>query len=77
MVGGGVMCAFLVDLVDFDKLTDKQRKILLKNLHRERKAVESQLEAVESQVEQASQTLKALDRSIKVAERKSKSKRRS
>jgi hypothetical protein len=59
------MCAFLIDLVDLDNLTEAKRKALVKGLQRERKAVQSQLE-------QASQTLKELDRSIKVAERKSK-----
>jgi predicted RNA-binding protein associated with RNAse of E/G family len=65
MAGGAVMCAFLIDLVDLDQLTEAKRKTLLKNLQRERKAVQSQLN-------QVSQTLKELDRSIKVAERKSK-----
>ncbi len=59
------MCAFLIDLVDLDGLTEAKRKALVKGLQRERKAVQSQLE-------QASRTLKELDRSIKVAERKSK-----
>lgn len=59
------MCAFLIDLVDLDQLTEAKRKTILKNLQRERKAVQSQLK-------QVSQTLKELDRSIKVAERKSK-----
>jgi hypothetical protein len=65
MPGGAVMCAFLIDLVDLDQLTEAKRKTLLKNLQRERKAIQSQLN-------QVSQTLKELDRSIKVAERKSK-----
>lgn len=59
------MCAFLIDLVDLDNLTEAKRKALVKGLQRERKAVQSQLE-------QANRTLKELDRSIKVAERKSK-----
>jgi hypothetical protein len=59
------MCAFLIDLVDLDNLTEAKRKALVKGLQRERKAVQSQLE-------QASRALKELDRSIKVAERKSK-----
>jgi flagellar biosynthesis chaperone FliJ len=59
------MCAFLIDLVDLDQLTEAKRKTILKNLQRER-------EAVQSQLKQISQTLKELDRSIKVAKRKSK-----
>lgn len=58
------MCAFLIDLVDLDNLTEAKRKALVKGLQRERKAVQSQLE-------EASRVLKELDRSIKVAERKS------
>jgi hypothetical protein len=60
------MCAFIIDLIDFDKLTDAQKKTLLRNLQRERKAIQSEVEYV-------NQTLKELDRAIKVTERKSKS----
>jgi prefoldin subunit 5 len=59
------MCGFTIDLIDFDHLTDTQKKTLLRNLQRERKALQSELEHV-------SQTLKELDRSIKVTERKLK-----
>ena len=62
------MCAFLIDLVDLDQLTEAKRKALLKNLQRERQALQSQLE-------QVSRALKELDRSIKVAGRKSKRRR--
>jgi hypothetical protein len=59
------MCAFTIDLIDFDQLTDAQKKTLLRNLERKRKTLQSQLDDV-------SQALKGLDRSIKVIERKSK-----
>jgi hypothetical protein len=59
------MCGFTIDLIDFDELTDGQKKTLLKNLQRERKALKSELDHV-------GQTLKELDRSIKVTERKMK-----
>jgi hypothetical protein len=59
------MCAFTIDLIDFDQLTDPQKKTLLRNLQRKRKALQSQLDDV-------SRSLKGLDRSIKVIERKSK-----
>ena len=59
------MCAFTIDLIDFDELTEAQKKTLLRNLERKRKALQSQLDDV-------SQALKGLDRSIKVIERKSK-----
>jgi uncharacterized protein HemX len=59
------MCALTIDLIDFDELTDAQKKTLLRNLQRKRKALQSQLDEV-------SQSLKGLDRSIKVVEKKSK-----
>jgi hypothetical protein len=59
------MCAFTIDLIDFDQLTDAQKKTLLRNLQGKRKALQSQLDDV-------SRSLKGLDRSIKVIERKSK-----
>jgi hypothetical protein len=59
------MCALTIDLIDFDQLTDAQKKTLLRNLQRKRKALQSQLDEV-------SQSLKGLDRSIKVVEKKSK-----
>ena len=59
------MCALTIDLIDFDELTDAQKKTLLRNLQRKRKALQSQLDDV-------SQSLKGLDRSIKVVEKKSK-----
>jgi hypothetical protein len=59
------MCGFTIDLIDFDELTETQKKTLLRNLERKRKTLQSQLDDV-------SQALKGLDRSIKVIERKSK-----
>jgi hypothetical protein len=59
------MCALTIDLIDFDQLTDAQKKTLLRNLQRKRKALQSQLDDV-------GQSLKGLDRSIKVVEKKSK-----
>ena len=59
------MCAFLIDLVDLDQLTEAKRKTLLRNLQRERRVLQSQ-------IEEASRALKEIDRSIKVTERKPK-----
>jgi uncharacterized protein HemX len=59
------MCALTIDLIDFEQLTDAQKKTLLRNLQRKRKALQSQLDDV-------SRSLKGLDRSIKVVEKKSK-----
>jgi hypothetical protein len=57
------MCKFTVDLLDYDKLTPKQKKALLKQLQGEKKALRSQLDFVE-------ESLKGVDQSIKVLERK-------
>jgi len=59
------MCAFIMDLVDLDQLTEAKRKTLLRNLQRERRVLQSQ-------IEEASRALKEIDRSIKVTERKPK-----
>jgi hypothetical protein len=56
------MCAFTIDLIDFDKLTAAQKKTLLRKLQRERKALQSELEHVR-------ESLKGVDQSIKVIER--------
>ena len=59
------MCRFTVDLLDYDELTDAQKKTLLSQLQGERKALQSQLDHVK-------ESLKGVDLSIKVIERKSK-----
>ncbi len=63
--GREVMCRFTVDLLDYDELTDAQKKTLLRQLEGERKALQSQLDHVR-------ESLKGVDLSIKVIERKSK-----
>jgi uncharacterized protein HemX len=57
------MCKFTVDLLDYDKLTAKEKRTLLRQLQGEKKALQSQLEFVE-------ESLKGVDQSIKVLERK-------
>jgi len=52
-------------LLDYDELTDAQKKTLLRQLEGERKALQSQLDHVR-------ESLKGVDLSIKVIERKSK-----
>jgi hypothetical protein len=59
------MCGFTIDLVDFDQLTDAQKKTLLKNLQRKRNALQTQLEDVD-------ESLKGINRALKVIEKKSK-----
>jgi prefoldin subunit 5 len=62
------MCGFTIDLIDFDQLTNAQRRTLLRKLQRERKALQSQLEHV-------NESLKGVDQSIEVIERSSQRRR--
>jgi hypothetical protein len=57
------MCRFTIDLLDYDKLTAKEKRTLLRQLQGEKKTLQSQLEFVE-------ESLKGVDQSIKVLERK-------
>jgi hypothetical protein len=62
------MCALTIDYIDFDDMTDAQKKTLLRNLERKRKALQTQLEEV-------NKSLKGIDRCMKKVTAK-KSKRR-
>ncbi len=59
------MCGFTVDLIDFDEMSDTQRKTLVKNLQRKKNALKSQLELV-------NESLKGIDRCLKVIDKKTK-----
>jgi hypothetical protein len=59
------MCAFTVDLIDFEKLSEAQKKGLLKNLQKKKKALETQLE-------DANKSLKGVNLALKKIEKKSK-----
>ena len=59
------MCGFTVDLIDFDQLSDAQKKTLLRKLQRKQKSLQSQLEDVND-------SLKGITRAIREVERKSK-----
>jgi hypothetical protein len=59
------MCGFTVDLIDFDELSDAQKKNLLKKLQRKRNSLQAQLKDV-------NESLKGINRAVKVVERKSK-----
>jgi hypothetical protein len=59
------MCGFAVSLIDFDQLSDKQKKALLKNYQKKREALQAQLEDV-------SESLKGIDQALKVVGKKSK-----
>ena len=62
------MCGFTVGLIDFDQLSDAQKKTLLRKLQRKQKNLQSQLEDV-------NESLKGITRAIREVERKSKRRR--
>jgi hypothetical protein len=57
------MCMFTLDLIDFDQLTNAQRRTLLRKLQRERKALQSQLEHVNELIEGVDQSIEVIERS--------------
>lgn len=59
------MCGFAASLIDFDQLSEKQKKDLLKNYQKKREALQAQLEDV-------TQSLKGIDQALKVVGKKSK-----
>lgn len=62
------MCGFTVDLIDFDQLSDTQKKMLLRKLQGKQKRLQSQIADV-------NESLKGITRAIKEVERKSKRRR--
>jgi hypothetical protein len=62
------MCKFTIDLLDYEQLTDAQKKKFMRQLQEERKALQSTLDHVK-------ESLKGVDLGIKVLERKSKRRR--
>jgi hypothetical protein len=59
------MCGFTVDLIDFEQLSETQKKTLTRNLERKKKALQAQVESV-------NESLKGIERCLKVIEKKSK-----
>jgi hypothetical protein len=59
------MCAFVADLVDFEQMSEAQKKALLKGLQKRRDALQAQLEGV-------NESLKGVNQALKVVEKKSK-----
>ena len=59
------MCGFTCDLIDFDELTNAQKKTLLKNLQRKKRTLQTQLEDI-------NESLKGIDRCLKKVEKESK-----
>jgi hypothetical protein len=59
------MCGFTVDLIDFDELTNAQKKTLSQNLQRKKRSLKAQIEDI-------NESLKGIERCLKVVEKKSK-----
>ena len=59
------MCAFTVNLIDFDKLTPAQKKALLKNLKKKKRALQEQLR-------DASRSLAGVDKALVIMQKKTK-----
>jgi prefoldin subunit 5 len=57
------MCAFTIDLIDFDQLTAAQRRAVLRKLQRERKALQSQLDHINELIEGVDQSIQVIERS--------------
>ena len=65
------MCAFTVNLIDFDNLSDKQKRDLLRNLKKKKRTLQDQLR-------DADRSLKGIEKALGIMQKKSakKSKRR-
>ena len=59
------MCGYTIDLIDFDRLSDAQKKALVKNYERIKKDLQAQLKDTKK-------SLKGIDRALKVAKKKAK-----
>lgn len=59
------MCGFIADLLDFEELTEAQKKALLKGLRQRKHALQLQLEGV-------NESLKGINDALKVVEKKVK-----
>ena len=57
------MCGFTVDLIDFDELTNAQKKTLSQNLQRKKRSPKAQIEDI-------NESLKGIERCLKVVEKK-------
>jgi hypothetical protein len=61
------MCVFGVEFVDFETLSDAQKKKLLNNYQKKKQAIQAQLK-------DANAALNGLNKAIKIIEKKTKSK---
>jgi predicted Rossmann fold nucleotide-binding protein DprA/Smf involved in DNA uptake len=59
------MCGFTVDLLDFDKLSESQKRTLLRNLEKKKKALEAQLEQLNESLKGTNRALRQVERNLK------------
>jgi hypothetical protein len=59
------MCGFTVDLLDFDQLSEAQKKALLKNLQRKKKALEAELKYVNESLKGTNRALREVEKNLK------------
>jgi hypothetical protein len=59
------MCGFTVDLLDFDKLSESQKRTLLRNLEKKKKALEAQLEQVNESLKGTNRALRQVEKNLK------------
>jgi hypothetical protein len=61
------MCGYTIDLIDFDRLTEAQKKALLQNYQRVKKELQMQMA-------DAKRSLRGIERALKIAKKQSKRK---
>jgi hypothetical protein len=59
------MCAFAAELIDYESLSDAQRKALLNDLQKRRDALQAHLEGVNASLKGVNQALKAVQKKPK------------
>jgi uncharacterized protein HemX len=65
LIPEGAMCAFTVNLIDFDRLTAAQKRDLLRNLKKKKRTLEEQLR-------DANRSLKGIDKALGIMQKKTK-----
>lgn len=59
------MCRFAVDLIDFEELSEAQKKALLRGLQKRKDALQEQLEGVNKSLKDINQVLKEVGKKSK------------
>jgi hypothetical protein len=59
------MCGYTIDLIDFDRLTEAQKKALLQNYQRVKKELQTEMA-------DAKRSLRGIERALKIVKKQSK-----